>query len=662
MNNGFDKAFIMTITTIVKIDPAESLHEVSPNLFGIFFEDINFSCDGGINANMVNNYSFDGVYLDRKKKQPVLDPLRFWHVSNGRMQSLSDDPLSANSRHARLTVMPGCTLENLGYNGSKANGGACAMSIGASRVYNFACYLRNVNFHGSIRVRVTDEKGTALTSTADLACDSRVWQKVECQLEGNQTGYGKLTIALEGSGSIDLDCIVLMDADTWNKDDPKWRHGKLRKDLVQALVELKPKFVRFPGGCIVEGLLPGNEYNWKDTVGQIHERKHNFNLWGEKIADGGYCQSYQVGFYEYFCLCEDLGAKPLPTLFAGLNCQVRGHHRIATGNPAFRDYVIQNYLDLIAFANGDPDTNEWACLRREMGHPAPFNLEMIGIGNENFGGDYLEKFEMIRNAIHEQHPKIVCVLSAGILPFKPFLRKPWAVARRLGEEILVDEHSYHSSGWFKKAAGRFDDYPRGKAKVYFGEYAANGMMAGKMPKDATANRYGSALAEAAFLTGVERNSDVVAMASYAPLFNLVESRQWAHNLINFNPAHVLLTANYFVQRMFSATVGEKVVAMQGDLPHGVYASATATKDRLIVKLVNTTAHAIQTRLNLANVPNGTAQVEHLQAEDLTAANLLTFSGEPAYRISPGTLSLLIQDNRAAIDLKPYGVYVLIADR
>ena len=366
--------------------------QASRNLYGIFFEDINYSCDGGINANMVNNYSFDGIFFSNEELKAVDDPLRYWGIDNGDFESGTVNPLHPNSRYGRIRVNERTVLTNLGFNGLKAHKEKCAMSIKQGHTYLFDCWIRADEFTGTIEVQVTDESGQPLTSSSSSEASDNGWKKFSCELSGTASGYGKLELQLKGTGTLDIDCVSLMDADYWHKDDPKWRYGKLRKDLIEALAGLKPTFMRFPGGCIVEGQLPGNEYNWKDTVGELYERKSNYNLWSEKVPDGGYNQSYQIGFYEYFCLCEDLGMKPLPTLSVGLNCQIRSMQRgeaecpnIPIDNEDFQKIIVDNYLDLIAFANGDPEKNEWAALRAKMGHPEPFGLDRIGIGNENYG-------------------------------------------------------------------------------------------------------------------------------------------------------------------------------------------------------------------------------------------------------------------------------------
>lgn len=655
----------------LNVNAEHVLHNVSDMLFGIFLEDINFACDGGLNANIVNNASFDGLYLSRKgygmmrsimfKPEPhiVIDRLRYWKAAGTTLESRHDNPVAENSWYARVTVNGAGRLENLGYNGLKKHAGACAMSIQAGQDYAFSCWMRGT-FQGSMSVSVKDETGSPLTGTAQITPGAQ-WQECKLVLPSSKTGYGKLVIQFEGKGSVDLDGIRLMNTDTWGKGDPKWSQGRLRRDLVEALRDLKPRFLRFPGGCIVEGNGPGNEYQWKETIGPVINRKGKYNLWAAQVQDGGYYQSYEIGFYEYFLLCEDLGMQPLPTLFAGLNCQARSNHCVETHSTAFQEQVVQNYLDLIEYANGDPSTNPWAAKRAEAGHPQPFGLKYIGVGNENYGPDYLEKFTVIKKAIDSRYPGITCVISSGTSPQGKEFDTTWASVRGSFPDVRVDEHCYNRPSWFIQGYQRYDGYPRGGAKVYMGEYAANFPM--NMPlMSAKPNSYQTALAEAVFLAGLERNSDVVAMSSYAPLFSLVDGEQWAHNLINFNPAQVLLTANYFVQKMYSATVGEKVVEMQGEMPSGVYGSATTTEDQLILKLVNTNSMGIQANLHLEGILDGKAQVESLQSEDPNAANNLTFTGSPDYVVQPLQNELVVKNNTALLDLKPNGFYVLIARR
>ena len=780
----------------ISLDNSGSPHAISENLYGIFFEDINFSCDGGINANMVNNYSFDGVFFSNEELRAVDDPLRYWIVENGSLESGTTDQLHPNSRYGRVHARGNTILANYGFNGLKKHRDECAVSICKEHTYLFECWVRPENFAGTLTIQVTDGKGRvlALTKEPQGVCQlaSRnssqgeeheyIWKKFCCKLKGIETGYGRLELILQGTGVLDLDCVSLMDDDYWHKGDPKWRHGKLRKDLIQVLADMKPSFMRFPGGCIVEGQLPGNEYNWKDTVGELYERRSNYNLWSEKVPDGGYNQSYQIGFYEYFCLCEDLGMKPLPTLTAGLNCQIRSMQRgeaecpnIPTDSEEFQTRIIDSYLDLIEFANGDPNQNEWAALRAKMGHPEPFGLDRIGIGNENYDEVYYKRFDLIEHAIHAKYPDMVCILCAGVHPYyeemmgSPGLNTVYEFAKK-HKNVLVDEHSYHTPEWFAQQAVRFDHYDRGGAGVYFGEYAANGLLGllesmmpqsgatvgtpqdssflgngtatAGMPQDSSSpenstvgtpqdssssknntataqngtvaapeelpaasvldmmdpdenapalgmrpmnqsNQLDTALGEAAFLTGLERNGDIVAMASYAPLFNLTESDQWNHNLINFNPRTFCLSTNYYVQKMFACHLGTRYLPYKGSLPEDYYFSATEDEKALYLKLVNTGADSCDIEVKLPGgspawtkseklaadpekLPSDaspaceavTACGEVLWSKDPHVRNDLKFDGDAVYHIYPETIRIPVMDGTLQIKGKPFSVYAL----
>ncbi|NMN00064.1 alpha-L-arabinofuranosidase A-like protein [Bifidobacterium sp. DSM 109958] len=771
-------------------------HAVGDRLYGVFLEDINYAVDGGLNANMVNNYSFDGVYLrhrslhvhGRNRWRCESDPLRFWRfvglkadgcgsrIQGERGQWIATPrqcpapPLNANSRYVRVAKLSNGNksyIENLGYNGGGDQSERCAMAIEEGERYEFEAWVRPVSGRGRLGVRVIDEDCVALVdaevidlpapgervapdATGGSATSGVVeaghdgWLRVRCTLEGTITRYGKLRIdVLDGARSvvvgaaadsaaaagtnvgaaaapeppvIDLDCVSLMRADHWGAGDPKWRHGKLRRDLVETIAALRPAFVRFPGGCITEGVTPGNEYRWKDTVGALAARRQKPNMWAYKTPDGSsYSQSYQIGFYEYFCLCEDLGARPLPTLFAGISCQspYRDPQHMPIESAAFRA-VIDDYLDLIDFANGDPAEGGWAAVRAAMGHPAPFGLDMIGVGNENFGADYMAKFDAISSAIHERHPSMLCVMSAGLFPFSLPMRPAWNHARTIaagsvpgatgellaarggatGDAVVVDEHSYHSPEWFVSQAARFDDYPRCGAGVYFGEYSANGFFAAQPQTLARANQWRSALAEAAFLTGCERNSDVARMTSYAPLLALAGGRQWNHNLIEFSPARVSPTVNYEAERLFSAHVGAVAYAVEGgdeDDADTLFVSATgedegsggtpagvrahvrvrghagahaAASFRRFIKMVNTGPDAVPLTLAVAMDASPDVRRVRLTVRTLMGApqarNTLEFEGEPARGVTSrvNASHLPVDEGRPlrfALSVKPYSV-------
>lgn len=648
---------------------------ISHKLFGIFLEDIGFSVDGGLNANMVNNYSFDGVYMDKHTYGAVSDPLRYWKASAAAFASgnAPESAISSNSRYAAVTVEGSATLQNLGYNGGRKNKNKPAMYIAEGHSYLISFLFRADSYEGSVQAEVVNAEEEPLTNMSVLLnargnwsrANSNLpngWMRATALLQGYHSGYGKLILNFNGHGTILLDCVDLHDADCWHADDPKWKYSHMRRDLVEALAELHPRFMRFPGGCIVEGMKRGNEYNWKDTVGPLWDRKSNYSLWSEKIEDGGYNQSCQIGFYEYFCLCEDLDMEPLPTLSAGLNCQIRVmqyHFKdgidVPVNSPEFSSYIVSNYLDLIDFATGDPSDNKWAKLRAEMGHPEPFELHMIGVGNENYGRDYLKRYDIITAAIHRDHPEIRCIQCGGFLPGHLALAPLWAHARLHHPEELLDEHSYSSPAWFEKNAHRYDLYPRHTTKVYVGEYSANGLMAGKKLAYETSNTWDSALGEAAFMTGMERNGDVVEMASYAPLLNLIGSDQWFANLIDFNPKNLCRTANYYVQQLFSKYYGFTAVPYKGVLPPRVYLSITETESNIYLKVVN--AGIADTGLVIANIGHEgkTGEGERMQCDLLSQKNRLNFEGDAAENIVPEAFTLTMHDADLHLKLKSHSV-------
>ncbi|QUH27562.1 alpha-L-arabinofuranosidase C-terminal domain-containing protein [Vallitalea guaymasensis] len=655
----------------LKIDANNTVRKVSDTLFGLFLEDINYACDGGLNANMVNNHSFDAVYMENegvssvrmaiglvRKVNAKVDRLRYWKCIGGSLESLHENPVSNDSWSARIRSQGKCRLENKGYNGSRIHANSNAMSIVDRKEYEFTCWIRKKDFNGNVKVFLEDERGQVITQIKTIKITEQ-WVFVKEILKGTKTEYGKLVIALDGEGVLDIDCISLMDCDIWGKENPKWSQGKLRKDLVEVLRDLNPKFLRFPGGCIVEGAELGNEYQWKHSVGPILDRKPNYNLWAADTPDGGYSQSLQVGFYEYFLLCEDLNIEPLPVVWAGLNCQIRKRGKLELDAPDFYERVIQNALDLIDYATGDPTTNKWAKLRAEAGHPEPFQLNYIGLGNENLGEDYIHRFGMIKKEIDAKYPGITCIMSSGALPDGKAFELSWNKAKEKFPDIYIDEHFYKKPEWVESRYQRYDNYERGTAKVFLGEYAAKDLLKdGILSKKFIPNRYKTALAEAAFITGLERNSDVVAMSCYAPLFCLVEGNQWRHNLIDFNPAHTLKTANYFVQQMFATTVGNKVIGIDSDLPKGIYCSATKKANKVIIKLVNTNRNSVIAKIDLINVKATIAQITYLNANSLRSMNQLSFKGEPVYEIEPHCKDVNIKLDTFALSIEKWAFYVI----
>lgn len=643
-------------------------HKVSPLLYGIFLEDINFACDGGLCSNKIANHSFDGRFLEKSADQMTIlrtkeapeaedDFLRYWKVTGGTLEGRTKDGASRrNPRYAALTSEGDARLTNRGHDGRQKYLGQCAVSIEKGHLYHVSCWLRSHEYTGAITVQVNGEDGSPLTTAAELAAPDS-WQQVHVYVEGTATAYGEFCLHFTGSGTVDLDCIVLEDDDYWGKDDPKWTGGHFRKDLVEALQALHPSFMRFPGGCIVEGLYPSNEYHWKHTIGPVLDRIPEINLWSTTFEEKGYNQSNQIGFYEYFLLCEDLGMEPLPVVWAGLNCQFRSVETLDTDSPEFLDEVVRNALDLIEYANADPAKSPWAAMRARAGHPAPFGMKMIGIGNENFGADYHEKFRRVKAAVQARYPDMVCIMSSGAFPQGDDFDETWRLARTEFPDVRVDEHFYASNEWVLGQLHRYDNYPRGTAQVFLGEYAANDVTTPHKP-----NTFGSALAEAAFLTGVERNSDVVAMTSYAPLFSMVDGAHWNHNMIWFNQLTHMCTANYYVQQLFGTYLGKQYLPVDGPLPETVHISLTADENSYYLKTVNLGEESAALCLELPDAADSSARQITLHSDDPDAANELDFNGPARYAVAPAETTAPVQDHRLQAELTPGSVQVWVIRR
>lgn len=632
---------------------------VSEVLYGLFLEDINFAADGGLNANLVNNYTFDGAYLDRsngysqmgavflkKKALPLSDPLRHWSATSG-LETRSEGGASGDARYARLQVDGTADLINHGYPGDGPSMG-CHGGVD----YQFSALMRSDAWRGEVEVSLIDARGEAV-ATASIEAPSSGWGEVWATLVVAQTGLYSLRIRATGSGAIELDEVSLVSGDHWGAGDPRWSQGRLRRDLVESLAALEPTFLRFPGGCIVEGVGHGNQYDWRDTVGPLLSRSSKFNLWAEGRENGDYSQSNQVGFYEYFLLCEDLGMEPVPVVWAGLSCQFRSDECMTTSSVEFQD-VLRSAVDLIEWATGDPATNRWAALRADAGHPEPFTLNYIGIGNENHGEEYLAHFDAIKDAIDARRPGLRVILASGAFPKGKAFDLSHAHAADKSDHI-VDEHSYAAPSWFIDQSTRYDSYPRRQSRVMVGEYAAYPIasptaMVGRYAP----NRWQSAVAEAAFLTGVERNADVVEMTCYAPLFANIQAKQWRHNLIEFTPHVVQPTVNYEVQQLFGQAVGREMRDVQVERAPGVFASATGGEHDHIVKLVNTSSRVRRVRLDLEGGAGGHASVVQLSAspQSRTTFEGLTPSGSPVRR---GEWDAVLDEDSMWVDLAPYSV-------
>lgn len=540
------------------INTSNKIRPVSPMLYGIFFEDINYAGDGGLYGELIANRSFE--YYDREGKSDKAKMC--WEtVGDCRFSVQTRLPLStAHTHYARLSGKAGTGLRNLGFCGE-------GLSVHAGQVFRFSCYARNTT-PLKLTLRLADKAGALYgEKTFSLMRAGHGWTKYKLTLtaEGDcKFVYPELL--LESEASLDLDLISLFPADTFRN-----RENGMRRDLAEMLEALSPRFVRFPGGCIVEGRSFENMYRWKDTIGPLYDRPTNWNRWqmeeyqinGQTSQD--YFQSYGIGFYEYFCLCEDLGAKPVPVLNAGMTCQ---WHEGLLVEPDRLEPWIQDVLDLIEFANGSADSL-WGAKRAALGHPEPFGLEYVAIGNEQWGEVYFQRYEIFQKVLREKHPEIRLITSAGwTAEGKEFeLAYDWMRANP-DKAYSVDEHFYKSPEWFLENLHRYGSYDRALPRVFAGEYAAH--THGNTP-DRRCNWY-AALCEAAFLTGLEKNADQVVMSCYAPLFGRTGHQQWQPDLIWFDNDSVYGTPSYYVQLLFSNHVGTELAEVRIEDPEVTEAS------------------------------------------------------------------------------------------
>lgn len=617
---------------------------VSPNLWGIFFEDINLSADGGIYAELVKNRSFE-----------FSSPLMGWSVpkdavSNGQILVVNrkeDHP--SNPRFARITMPATRSFEIV-------NEGFRGMGIKAGEQYNFSVYARQQQ-GSAVKLTVTllDDAGKAIGS-ATVTPEGSNWQQYKASFTANATvPKGKLKVAFEGNGVIDVDMISLFPQHTW-----KERSNGLRADLVQLLADLHPGFLRFPGGCIVEGRELTNRYQWKKTVGDVNDREVIMNRWNNEFAHRAtpdYFQSFGLGFFEYFQLAEDIGASPLPILNCGMACQFNSAEIVAVNE---LDPYIQDALDLIEFANGDAST-KWGALRAKMGHPAPFNLKMMGVGNEQWGPQYVERYTIFAKAIKSKYPEIKLVNSLGPSPDGDKFTFLNDTLRKLNADIL-DEHYYSSPEWFLSNAARYDSYDRKGPKIFAGEYAAHSKGVGNGDNK---NSWLCALAEAAFMTGLERNTDVVVMASYAPLLAHVDGWQWTPDLIWFDNLRSYGTPNYYVQKLYGNHKGSAVVPiLKGNEvisgQDSVYASTVVDNatGELIIKLVNAAATPKPVSVVVQGVKGLAAngRLITLGSNNLLGLNSL----DQPTRISPQEKSIAIKGKTIRTEIAPWSFYVIRA--
>ncbi|MBW4889986.1 carbohydrate binding domain-containing protein [Mucilaginibacter sp. HMF5004] len=614
---------------------------ISTDLFGVFFEDLSYSADGGLYAELIQNRSFEYSASDKREWHP----LTAWEYTTqgfgyGTLSVESAQPLNTNNPHYVLLNIEeegqqGIGLTNSGYDG---------IALKANEKYNFSVYINQLSAKPvSMQVQLRGKKD-AVYATATFTTTGSGWKKYTATLTTDQTAdSAKLVLLAKNKGKLGIDEVSLFPQKTYHNEQ-----NGLRADLVEAIAGLQPKFMRFPGGCLVHGDGLGNMYRWKNTIGPVEERIQQRNIWN-------YHQSVGLGFYEYFRFCEDIGAKPLPVVSAGVSCQNSGGTwRIGgTGQKGLSmadmaDY-IQDVLDLIAYANA-PVTSTWGAKRAAAGHPKPFNLQYVGIGNEDKQtADFRERFKMIYDVVKAKHPEITVIGTVGPSPSGEDYDLGWKFANQLAVPV-VDEHFYEKPDWFLTNNARYDNYNRANSKVYIGEYASKG------------NALINAIAEAAFMTSIERNGDVVKMASYAPLLANTKHTSWNPNLIYFDNKGISPTVNYYVQQLFSANQGNlfypDVVSFDGKTGKDLVLAASCVKDSktgdIILKIVNAGPGAAVAKANLSafkglgndaslQVLSGTPDQKNSMAEPgkvLPVASVIKTGALAAYTVPAYSLSVI----------------------
>ena len=564
-DDGTRFAKLNGVKATLRIDPTGN-KRISDKLIGIFFEDISWAADGGLYAELVQNRDFEYNAMDNGR----WNSQTAWSLEGeGTTWSIETSaPIHANNPHYTLldVASTGASLVNHGYDG---------INVKQGEKYTLSLWTKlPEGGKQKLNIQITDEGGKVLASTSINA--TKAWKKQEVKLTCNgTTTNGRLVITPSQTGKVAIDFVSLFPQNTFHGH----RNG-LRADLAQTIADLKPQFMRFPGGCLAHGNGIDNIYRWKNTIGPLEQRKGDFNIWH-------YHQTMGLGYFEYFTFCEDMGCEPLPVIAAGVPCQnssIGGNGQQGGVPWEQMDEFLQDILDLVEWANGDPKTSKWAKMRADAGHPKPFNLKYVGIGNEDLISDvFTERYLYLCKGVQEKYPDITVVGTVG-----PFFEGSdyewgWKIAKE-NKIPIVDEHYYNSPGWFVNNQHFYDNYERNSTTVYLGEYASRG------------NTLENALSEAIYLTGVERNGDVVEMTSYAPLLARNRHTSWNPDLIYFDNAGVYPTVNYEVQKLYGNNSGTLYIGSRIDITEGGNAdvqkrlAASVVKDEktgdIILKLCN----------------------------------------------------------------------------
>lgn len=647
---------------VINISAKDSSHPISDKLYGLFIEDISYACDGGLVSNLVNNNSFEYQFNN----------LTAWTSDNVTLEIQNTESLNkSNPSYAVVNANGKCSITNLGYtemydykshdrNEKKAS--TADMGFKENSEYEFSCYINNKDFDGTVSVYLNSPKNKNNITELDISACGNIWSKIGATLTSYAQEDGGLTIEFNGTGTLYIDFVSLVPTNSYGYDKSEWKYTSLRSDLSTAIKQLNPGFIRFPGGCLAEGDSLDNLYSWKDTIGPLEERKQTYNLWRDDEGRD-YINTNAMGYHEYFQLCKDFAAEPLPILNVGLTCQARAGYddhvtalkkatmsaeewenyltesrnldpekniderneytsyieglginsqsdfdnyldtiALKPGTKEWNTYV-QDILDLIDYANGNATTSYWGALRAANGSEEPFNLKYIGLGNENWGEIYERNFRALYAEIKKSHPEITVISSSGTYLEGEAYDQNWEWINKDYKDTIVDEHYYTYDGYLFAHNDRYDNFDRNGAHVFVGEYAATPKGIGTI--ETKSNIY-EAVEEASFLTGIERNGDIVEMASYAPTFAKVNAQSWNVNLIWFDSQEVVLTPSYYVQQLFANNYGSKYLESTFEngetIQNGIYESVTVDENEqtLYIKLVNTTGNTTNVDINLAD--------------------------------------------------------------
>lgn len=648
--------------------------EISQDMYGLFLEDISYAGDGGLVSNLVANGSFEYESI----------PLANWQIANLSVDVEQGDGLNdKNTRYLKIDANGIGNFVNAGYleyydyltydyNINKIH--SKDMGFKKDAAYDLSFYIRNIDFEGSIKVGlISYENLNDYCEAIEIPSAGEGWTKIEKRLVSKASEDGGLLFMVDGVGEFCVDFVSLVPEDSYGYGSEEWKYVSLRSDMVQALFDLSPSFIRFPGGCLAEGDDLDNLFNWKNTIGHLEEREQTSNIWNDDENGKAYNNTFALGYHEYLQLCDDLGAKPLPILNAGMICQFEANYNemaekyedgkmsfaewqayldtvaLRPGTDKFNSYV-QDILDLVEYCNGDTSTY-WGAMRAQNGHPEPFNLEYIGIGNENWGELYWRNFDAIYQVLTREHPEITVISSASYEFEGDRIDEAWELINDRYFDTVVDEHYYTGNNTLFRNNDRYDSYDRDGAKVFVGEYAATCWGFGKLT---TKSNIWEAVEEAGYLTGIERNGDVVIMASYAPTFAKINSQCWDVNMIWFDSQNIVLTPSYYVQMLYANNYGKNYVDVDYD-KSGVYTSTTVDEDEqvLYVKIVNSNGKAMPITLDIDGF--GT----------LNAASVQYISGEKGACNEIGSTTVLpvqedcrIEGNKVYADADAYSVNVI----